>query len=72
MADPALQLLLDPDNNGRGIMILDRVDSSTFSDYYVCPTVGPYAGRTKWCRVNTGDTDAQKNTAIRAALLSPN
>lgn len=71
MADPALQALLDPGSTGRGIMIQDRVDSSTFSDYYLTPHVGPYAGRSRWIRVTTADTDAQKNTAIRAALALP-
>ncbi len=71
MADPALQLLLDPGATGRGIMIQDRIDTSTFSDYYVIPVLGPYAGRARWCRVNTGDTDAQKDTAIRAILAVP-
>ncbi len=71
MADPALALLLDPGATGRGIIITDRVDTSTFSDYYVVPQSWPYAGRSRWCRVNTGDTDAQKDTAIRALLAVP-
>ena len=71
MADPALQALLDPDLNGRGVMIKSRLDTSTFTDYYVVPAVGPYAGRSRWVRVTTADTDAQKNTAIRAALAIP-
>ncbi len=71
MADPALQLLLDPGATGRGIIITDRVDTSTFTDYYVTPMVSPYAGRSRWVRVNTADTDAQKDTAIRAALAVP-
>lgn len=70
MADPALQALLDPDGNGRGIMITDRVDAGTLSSYYLVPGV-TLAGRSRWVNVNTGDTDAQKNTAIRAALALP-
>lgn len=71
MADPALQLLLDPNSTGRGIIIADRVDTSTFSDYYVVPVLGPYAGRSRWCRTTTSDSDAQKDTAIRAILAVP-
>ncbi len=72
MTDLALQTLLDPGNTGRGIMIQDRIDpDGTSSDYYVTPHVGPFAGRSRWIRVTTADTDAQKNTAIRAALLKP-
>jgi hypothetical protein len=67
MADPALQALLDPDGNGRGIQILRRVDSDTKSSYYVCPCV-TLAGHARWVDVTTADSDAQKNTAIRAAL----
>lgn len=71
MADPALALLLDPGATGRGIIITGRVDVSTFSEYYVTPMVAPYAGRSRWCRVNTADSDAQKDTAIRAILAVP-
>lgn len=71
MADPALQALLDPGNTGRGIMIQDRVDTGAVSDYYVTPHGPPFNGRSRWVRVTTADTDVQKNTAIRAALLVP-
>lgn len=71
MADPALQALLDPDGNGRGIMIQQRTDTGAISSYYVIPAVGPFAGRSRWVDVTTANTDAQKNTAIRAALSLP-
>lgn len=69
MADAALQALLDPGLTGRGIQIVRRQDpNSTVSDYYIVPAV-TFAGRARWVRVTTANTDAQKNTAIRAALL---
>lgn len=72
MADAALQALLDPSGMGTGIMITQRAgDTSTLSHYYVVPNVGPYAGRARWVTVTTADTDADKNTAIRAALAKP-
>lgn len=71
MPDPALQLLLDPASTGRGIIIADRVDAGAFTDYYVTPHGPPFNGRSRWVRVTTADSDAQKNTAIRAALLLP-
>lgn len=72
MADPALQALLDPDGNGNGIMIERRVDAGTLSSYYVVPSSGSaFAGRARWVNVTAADTDAQKNTAIRAALALP-
>lgn len=74
MADPDLQALLDPSANLRGYRILRRVDVETvvngnpvtYSDYYIQPPNGP----AKWVRVNAADSDADKNTAIRAALPS--
>lgn len=72
MADAALQALLDASGNGTGIMIVQRAgDTDTLSHYYVTPHVGPYAGRSRWVTVTTADSDAQKNTAIRAALALP-
>ena len=72
MADAALQALLDASGNGTGIMITQRAgDTGTLSHYYVTPQVGPYAGRSRWVTVTTADSDAQKNTAIRAALALP-
>lgn len=72
MADPALQLLLDPEpRTGNGIRILRRVNAGTLTSYYVHPNVGPYAGRARWINVTEADTDAQKNTAIRLALSKP-
>lgn len=71
MPDTALQALLDPDGNGRGIMISRRSDTGALSSYYVTPMVTPYYGRSRWVDVTTANTDAQKNTAIRAALALP-
>lgn len=78
MADAALQALLDPAATGRGIMITGRgidtvrvADSAVLAHYYVTPQVGPYAGRSRWVEVAAADTDADKNTAIRAALAKP-
>jgi hypothetical protein len=69
MADPALQALLDPDVTGTGLVIERRLGgaSDTLSHYYV---VGNALGRgqSRWVTVTTADTDAQKNTAIRAAF----
>ena len=67
MADPALQALLDPDGTGNGIMIQRRVDSGVLSSYYVVPQA-TLSGHARWVDVTTANTDAQKNTAIRAAL----
>jgi len=72
MADPALQALLDPDGNGNGIMIERRVDSGdgVKANYYVVPAV-TFGGRARWIETTAANSDAQKNTAIRAALLLP-
>lgn len=68
MADVDLQVLLDPSGNGRGIQIVRRVNAtSLLTDYYVVPCV-TLAGRARWVRVTEADSDADKNTAIRAAL----
>lgn len=78
MADAALQELLDPASTGRGILITQRAgntvrvaDSAVLAHYYVTPQVGPYAGRSRWVEVVSTDSDADKNTAIRAALALP-
>lgn len=70
MADPALQLLLDPaPSTGAGIQIKRRVDDAlgTTSSYYVEGQVTG-VGKAMWVNVTTGNTDAQKNTSIRTAL----
>ena len=68
MADPALQLLLDPASTGAGIIIKRRQDpNSTISSYY-CEGQVTGVGKAMWVNVTTADTDAQKNTAIRAAF----
>ena len=78
MADAALQALLDPSGMGTGIMITQRAgnttrvsDSAVLAHYYVVPNVGPYQGRSRWVEVVSTDSDADKNTAIRAALAKP-
>lgn len=71
MADSDLQALLDPGATGRGIQIVKRVDVATFSEYTVIPCV-TLAGRSKTVRVTTADSDATKNTAIRAAIAAAN
>ena len=70
MADPQLQLLLDPSpSQGSGIQIERRLDDAlgTTSSYYVVGQVTG-VGKAMWVNVVTANTDAQKNTAIRAAL----
>ena len=70
MADSALQLLLDPlPSQGNGIQIERRLDDAlgTTSSYYVVGQVTG-VGKAMWVNVVTANTDAQKNTAIRAAL----
>ena len=69
MADPQLQALLDPAATGAGIQIDRRIDDATGtnSSYYVVGQVTG-VGKSLWVSVPTANTDAQKNTAIRAAL----
>jgi hypothetical protein len=71
MADIDIQLLLDPASNGRGVMILQRTGgaSDTLNSYYVRGVV-TRGGRSKWVDVTRTDSDAQKATAILAALVS--
>lgn len=69
MADAALQALLDPTGTGNSINLVRRVENpnGTISSYYVVDQAyGP--GKAMWVDVTTANTDAQKNTAIRAAL----
>lgn len=70
MADPALQLLLDPlPSQGNGIQITRRLDDAagTTSSYY-CTGQVTGVGKALWINVVTGNTDGQKNTSIRAAF----
>jgi hypothetical protein len=70
MADPALQLLLDPaPSTGNGIQITRRVDDAlgTTSSYY-CVGQVTGVGKALWVNVTTANSDAQKNTAIRTAF----
>ena len=70
MADPALQLLLDPTpSQGFGMQIVRRVDDAlgTTSSYYLVGQVTG-VGKSMWVNVTTANTDAQKNTSIRAAF----
>jgi hypothetical protein len=75
MADPALQLLLDPDSSGRGIQILRRADpDSTNCSYYVqagANRANNINGNALWVNCLQVDSDATKNTSIRAALGVP-
>lgn len=68
MADPALQALLDPAATGAGIQLVRRVDNGgSLSSYWCAGQVGG-VGKGMWVDVTTANTDAQKNTAIRAAF----
>jgi len=69
MADPALQLLLDPaPSTGNGIQIVRRIDPTTTVAEYYCVGQVTGVGKAMWVRCNTADTDAQRNTAIRTAF----
>ena len=70
MADPALQLLLDPaPSTGAGIQIVRRNDSAdgVKANYYCVGQVGG-VGKSMWVETTAANTDAQKNTAIRTAF----
>lgn len=70
MADPALQLLLDPaPSQGSGIIIRRRVDDAlgTTTSYW-CDGQVTGVGKAMWVNVVTANSDAAKNTAIRAAF----
>lgn len=70
MADSDIQALLDADGMGTGIRIQARADDTgTLSNYY-CTGGSIYPGRARWVQVTTANTDAQKNTSIRAALAT--
>lgn len=69
MADPALQALLDPAGTGAGIQLVRRVDDAagTTTSYY-CVGQVTGVGKAQWVNVTAANTDAQKNTSIRAAF----
>jgi len=73
--DADLQALLDLDANGNNIQIIRRVnaDSTTESFYVQCKAnrSGNVGGKAIWVDCTMSDTDATKNTAIRAALGVP-
>jgi hypothetical protein len=75
MSDAALQALLDPDASGRGIQILRSYNADTTTTSYYCQlgatANGNPGGMAKWVDVTTANTDAAKNTAIRAAFNNP-
>lgn len=76
MPDTSLQALLDPDSSGNGIEIIRRVDApgGIITSYYVQASGARsniISGTSQWVDVTTANTDAQKNTAIRAALGVP-
>jgi hypothetical protein len=68
MADKDLQNLLDASGKGRTMKILRAISNGANTDYYVSVDQGPNAGRCRWITVPTANSDAQKDTAIRAAL----
>lgn len=67
MPDTTLQSQLY--TGAKTVQILRRVDAGTKSSYYVQGLVG-YAGRARWVDVTTADSDNDKETAIRAALVA--
>jgi len=69
MPDSALQALLDPAATGAGIILKRRVDDPTGTlSSYACEGQVGGVGKSLWVNVTTANTDAQKNTAIRAAF----
>ncbi len=75
-SDVGLQALLDVPDNGRAIRIIRRDDggSSLNSAYYVQVNASAGAvagGKAMWVNTVTADSDATKDTAIRAALGVP-
>ncbi len=67
MADVDLQALLDPTSNRTGIMIERRSDSGLKADYFCTGQVLGH-GKAMWVQTLYADSDATKNTAIRAAF----
>ena len=61
----SVHALTDPGNNGRGGRILRTVVNGSTTSYFVDANVSA-PGRSGWVDVNTNDTAAQHNTAIRA------
>lgn len=84
MADPALQVLLDPGGMGNGLIIRRRYDTpdGLTASYYVTGMWADSASSTQsqgyragWVDINIGNTDSQKATRIRGVLggsLQPN
>lgn len=70
MADSDIQALLDADGMGTGIRIVRRGDDTGTLSNYFCTGGATYPGKARWVQVTTANTDAQKNTAIRAALAT--
>ena len=68
--DANLQLLLDPNRDGKGIMIRRRVDAGMKVAYYVIPR-HQYGGRSRWVLCNAADTDAQKYATIIDTVNDP-
>ena len=62
----------DTGETGRYYEILREVPSSdsTKVEFYCRGVVSPYAGRARWVTLTKANTDAQKDAAIRAALLA--
>lgn len=68
MADSDIQALLDPGATGRGITMVRREPNGATLSYYYCQGNVTGVGKAMWVAVTTSDSDAQKNTAIRAAF----
>lgn len=71
MSDDALQSLLDPDGNGRGITILRRIEDGSQHIAYYVNGGNEFAGRDRWVRVKKLTKNAAKVKAIREALAFP-
>jgi len=68
--DEDLQNLLDPGEDLKGILIVQRLDTGPTSSYYVQP-IGIYRGRARWVDVLTAWDNEAKAAAIREALTIP-
>ena len=69
MTTSAVQALLDPSGNGTGIQIHTVINepTGTNASHYCIGQVGG-VGKEMWVDLVIANTDAQKNTAIRAAF----
>ena len=72
MATPAeIQAQGDPANTLRVYQIQRSIKlDGTYDSHYVVGTGDPYSGRSMWARTTSGDSAADQNTAILAALTA--